>query len=430
MSEHTKRDGTLCLVVTDMACEQCERNVERAALSVEGVTGAQANAKTGEVMLELSGKVRRHHVERAIRHAGYTPQVDATRTWPKLVLATCSALVLAALLGHLEFVGTTLPALNNVGSLDVWGFALVGFLSSVHCVSMCGGLVALGVVGRGAGVRQAATYNIGRIVSYSFVGMLLGAFGSVVSVSAGVRLVLGIVAAAAMILVGMSLTGYAPWSGRLLPLLPSSLRSRAVRASRGRPLLVGLANGLMPCGPLQAVQLVAVTSGSALLGALDLAMFCLGTVPLMMVFGIAASRVSSTRRRGLAVGGGVVVMALGVTMIAGNLALAGVNVPLLLNDGNMSVLTKDENVQVVQASLEPNAYPSFSVHAGKPVRLELQADPRSLNGCNGSVVMPEWGVKKDLVEGLNIIEFTPAEPGEYVYSCWMGMIRAKVTVLP
>ncbi len=79
---------------------------------------------------------------------------------------------------------------------------------------------------------------------------------------------------------------------------PSRLFPAAVRESFGRfgasfrkrgPFAVGLLNGLMPCGPLQTMQLYALGTGSALAGALSMFIFSAGTVPLMLVFGFAAA---------------------------------------------------------------------------------------------------------------------------------------------
>lgn len=57
------------------------------------------------------------------------------------------------------------------------------------------------------------------------------------------------------------------------------------RALQGRPFIVGIHNGFMPCGPLQSMWIVALAGGSSFAGAFSMLLFSLGTVPLMLGLG-------------------------------------------------------------------------------------------------------------------------------------------------
>ena len=66
------------------------------------------------------------------------------------------------------------------------------------------------------------------------------------------------------------------------------------RLGKGKGLLlIGLMNGLMPCGPLQAMQLCALSAGSWWMGGLSMLAFALGTTPLMLGFGLVGGRPAS-----------------------------------------------------------------------------------------------------------------------------------------
>ena len=65
-----------------------------------------------------------------------------------------------------------------------------------------------------------------------------------------------------------------------------------------------------------------------------------------------------------------------------------------------------------------------------PVVWTIEADAAALNGCNNELVLPAFDRQVRLTEGRNTITFTPEEPGEYLYSCWMGMLRNTITVVP
>ncbi|MBS7299805.1 MAG: sulfite exporter TauE/SafE family protein, partial [Eubacteriales bacterium] len=166
---------------------------------------------------------------------------------------------------------------------------LVGLMTSVHCVAMCGGIslsqsLPGGQAQAKSSTRQALTpallYNAGRVISYTLTGLIFGTLGMLfgagldTSLSVLAQAALKVVAGLLMLAMGLSLLGLFPALRRLrlrLPRLPKRLRPRA-------PLTVGLLNGLMPCGPLQAMQLAVLSSASPVRGALSMLAFSLGTV--------------------------------------------------------------------------------------------------------------------------------------------------------
>jgi len=86
-------------------------------------------------------------------------------------------------------------------------------------------------------------------------------------------------------------------------------------------------------------------------------------------------------------------------------------------------------VQIVSTEMKGNRYEPITVQAGILVRWTVNADADELNGCNNPVTIPKYGIQKQLSPGENTIEFTPEEPGNVVYTCWMGMIRGTIRVV-
>lgn len=436
------------LHVRDMSCAQCERNIERALQELPCVEHAEADHRAGTVRIVVAGGVPDALIAQCVADAGYTVETGGAR-----LLNGISLIVIAAgVVWLLDAFGATrvfqsFPMAQD--GMGVAGFFTVGLLTSVHCLSMCGGLAMLSVAGDGgkvgeggepvdgagalhramAGLRSPALYNLGRILSYACIGALLGALGSAFSVSLAARAVLGAVVALLMVVVGLSLTGYAPWARKLQLHLPAGLRSTLVRRAGGRPLLVGLGNGLMPCGPLQTMQLIAITSGGAVAGALDMAAFCLGTIPLMLAFGFAAGKLTSAARGVISPAAGFLIMVFGFYLLANSLALQGVGIPSLrANEGYTANVQLGGGVQDLVTVLEPGEYSDITVKSGIPVRWTIRAGEGALNGCNNELVINAFGVRKKLEPGDNVIEFTPQALGEVGYSCWMGMIKATITV--
>lgn len=81
---------------------------------------------------------------------------------------------------------------------------LVGLMTSLHCVAMCGGI---NVASAGNTRRSAVLYNLGRVVSYTLVGAIVGALGSAFSLSIAVQAGIQLFAAAFMLAMALNLLG-------------------------------------------------------------------------------------------------------------------------------------------------------------------------------------------------------------------------------
>ena len=94
-----------------------------------------------------------------------------------------------------------------------------------------------------------------------------------------------------MVVMGVNMLGIFPGLRRLAVHIPNFNKKTKQKSGRKprTPFFIGLCNGLMPCGPLQSMQVVALVSGNPLAGALSMLCFSLGTVPLMLGFGSAVS---------------------------------------------------------------------------------------------------------------------------------------------
>jgi sulfite exporter TauE/SafE len=306
---------------------------------------------------------------------------------------------------------------------------LAGLLTSVHCVAMCGGICLTQTV-RGARhpLLPGALYNLGRVVSYTVIGGIVGAVGTVVQPSGMFRGAVQLIAGAFMIIMGLSMLGLFPRLNRLVPRMPARFAGMVdgAKTRAAGPFVVGLLNGLMPCGPLQAMQLYALSSGSAARGALGMLAFSLGTVPLMLGLGALASALGRRFTRRAMAAGAVLVAVLGISMFSQGFRLSGQS-NVTADVGGSAARTED--VQVVNSTLSSGAYPDITVRAGVPVRWVIDAPQGSVNGCNYDMVIGVYGIEYQFQTGENVIEFTPTQAGAYDYTCWMGMISGTITVV-
>jgi len=198
---------------------------------------------------------------------------------------------------------------------------MTGLLGSAHCIGMCGGLVsALSLTsdGRNSGLGFHLLYNLGRIITYSFIGFLVGWLGSAMIVKNSLEDVtraLLIGSDLFIILVGLGSAGlFTKLNIMTLEISgPIGTMSKAVKGLRKLPpalaaLPLGLMFGFLPCGLLYAMALTAVQSGNSLTGALTMAAFGAGTIPALFLVGSAAQWFSSKRSWMLKAAGGMVAL--------------------------------------------------------------------------------------------------------------------------
>ena len=305
--------------ISGMTCEHCEKRVREALEAVPGVASASVDLGSGLATVSFSSPVDDAALLAAVESAGYGAAPAA---------ASAHARRLSAFVGFLAVLAGVIAvgwALRHAFSIDLLAFIpeldasatlgalfVAGLLTSLHCAGMCGAMALGGTLGarsgnltrslRGddltrssrSGWFAALAYNAARVASYAVVGAIVGAAGAVLSPGPAFRGAVQVVAGCAMLLLAARMLGLLSFHLPKLAFVPR-VPSATLRHSTLRAAVLGLATGLMPCGPLQAMQLWALGSGSAVRGALGMAVFGLGTAPLLFAFGAVASSLAKRR---------------------------------------------------------------------------------------------------------------------------------------
>ena len=172
------------------------------------------------------------------------------------------------------------------------GLALfLGLLGSLHCAAMCGPLMlALPVLSGGAGrfVAGRLIYQLGRVTTYALLGIIAGLVGKSIFL-AGLQRWLSIALGAA-ILIGFLVSKKVAMSApvvRLVMQLKSAMSAQLQKRSVSSLALLGLLNGLLPCGLVYVALAGAAARGSMIDGVIYMAVFGLGTLPMMLVIGLS-----------------------------------------------------------------------------------------------------------------------------------------------
>jgi len=208
---------------------------------------------------------------------------------------------------------------------------LLGLLSSAHCVGMCGGIMGALTMAIPAEARQRRlqlllSYNLGRIASYVLMGILFGLFASVFTQWGGngwLRMLAGIL----MILMGLYLADW--WRGlvylerlgrHLWAYLQPLGKSFLPVTSAPKALILGSIWGWLPCGLVYSALAYAMTQAQPLAAGSVMLAFGLGTLPAVLLTGLAAQQLTRwLQRRYIRIGFALLVILFGVWTIRGGL---------------------------------------------------------------------------------------------------------------
>ena len=216
--------------------------------------------------------------------------------------------------------------------LLVIGVLVASLLGSVHCAGMCGGFVCFYAGGAGSGTRAHVAYNVGRLTSYLFLGLMAGLvgatvdrFGALAGLSRGAAVLSG------TLMVAWGLSTLLAARGVRWPRLGGRVAGqnplgKLLARVRGRSAIVratttGLLTTLLPCGWLYAFVAVAAGTGRVDRALLTMGVFWLGTLPMMLAVGYGVQRLSGPLRTRLPVVTATAVVVMGLLSIAGKLRI-------------------------------------------------------------------------------------------------------------
>jgi sulfite exporter TauE/SafE/copper chaperone CopZ/plastocyanin domain-containing protein len=459
---------TQTIRIGGMTCVSCRDRIEKTLNSTVGVEEAAVNFNTGTAAVTYNASVVTfNEIKAVIERLGYTVLEEKERTPVSQLIGTL--VIILSLYVLLRALGiSTLTAAFPLAEAGM-GYGMlfvIGLITSVHCAAMCGGInlsqcIPSAAVTPAAGSRREALfpadfYNAGRVISYTAVGVIAGGLGQVVTVSGRFQGIVQLIAGVFMVIMGINMLGIFQGSlgralRRLSPRMPKIFARKmgGQRAGTRNPLCIGLLNGLMPCGPLQAMQLYALSTGSPVAGGISMFLFSMGTVPLMFGIGAVSSVLSRKCTHRVLKAGAILVTVMGMTMFTYGLGLSGFSFDFAgraaaainpfsptraafrygeAGDGAFQPVIEN-GVQVVNSTLSGGRYPAITVQQGIPVKWTINAPAGSINGCNNRMIIREYKIEHRFTPGENVIEFTPDKAGRFPYSCWMGMIRSSITVV-
>ncbi len=444
--------------IKGMHCRSCEILIEDELLKIHGVEKCVVSHTKGTADIYHNNGLDDKKVNQAISTVGYSIGKDEKPWFSKniqdyLDLFTATGILfffylLADSSGIFNLVKSTS---NNFASLPV--VLLIGLTAGFStCMALVGGLV-LGASAKFAEKHPTATplqkfkphvfFNIGRIASYIFFGGVIGFAGSFFSLSPLVLGILTIVVGIVMFLLGAQLINISPKLRSVNITLPKFI-SRALgikehhekEYSHTNSMIGGAMTFFLPCGFTQAMQLYAISTGDPVKGALTMGVFAIGTAPGLLGIGGLTSVVKGAFAQSFFKFAGIVVLVLAVFNISNGYNLTGLNLFSFLPTSRVSAsiatdpnVTIENGIQVAKMVQNASGYSPNTLTVKKDIPVKWIITSEDVNTCASSIVSSSLNIRKSLVLGENVIEFTPTETGVLKFSCSMGMYRGVFNVV-
>ncbi len=184
---------------------------------------------------------------------------------------------------------------------------ILGLVTGFHCVGMCGPIalaLPLKKESKFSKVSSALLYNIGRAITYAVMGLIFGFFGQSFAMAGfqkWVSLIMGTLMILYVIFPAIFKNRFDfdklafKYTGKLRFRLGKLFGKRTYTSL----FIIGILNGLLPCGPVYAALAGAIATGGALTGSLFMFIFGIGTIPIMLSISLLGSKISLNSKKKL-----------------------------------------------------------------------------------------------------------------------------------
>lgn len=407
------------ITVAGMTCASCEKKVTAAFKKLPGIKQVSASYQTGFVFLQGTILPDDEQLEGAVAPLGYH-LVKSSFPWKFVALLSLGLVVyfgVSMIYGRLLFDPTQ----------QQFSFGLVvayGLVSSLHCIGMCGS-IAMGSVLSSKGIKPKSgmwSYQLGRLISYTLSGLLLGALGEVFTISSGVKSGLLLIAGIWMVVLSLQMAGILKLE---LPRFSIRVKNKPVGS-----FFVGLLNALMPCGALQTMQIIALTTTNMWLGGAVMLIFGLMTAPSLLMMQWFATRLTAIKGKTVKLVSALIVALMGFQII---LQSPFIYQPVMALIGSVSQSTSApviDGVQIIHFKIVNGQYKmdANTVKVNQEVKIIFTGYENYL-GCANPLILTWVNTKIDILKNPAPYIFTPTKTGRLEIHCWMNMVRTYITVI-
>ena len=342
--------------------------------------------------------------------------------------------------------------------MNLWLIFLTGlFTGGISCMAVQGGLLATVIANQTSEKRTwqktlflVGAFLVGKLTSYTLLGLLLGVIGSYFQMSILTRAILMVVASLFMLATAMNLLDVHPIF-RIFVIQPPRFLSRLARQQSKQidwfaPLVVGMLTIFLPCGTTQAMMAQALEFGNPFVSASILFAFVLGTVPLFLLFGVFMQAASRLFTKYFSPVAATLVIILAVWNLYNAASITGFDrgITQSVRGAYCQIAFCDDLVDVASSNTAPQQEATDKpiitirstryeidnpyIKAGAPITLTVKNTDGG--GCIQFFTIPQLQIQKVVSVGKEeVITFTaPTEKGTLPFMCSMGMYRGRFIV--
>ncbi len=322
-----------CVLLTESELKELpeitkvKSSLKNNSVEIEGDFGDKSEE---QIMDELTSKIKPH---------GYTLSLEKeiiNKNWADFKIAIPVALLFIALFIILQKIG--LVNLINTSKINYGTSFVVGIIASLStCMAVVGGLVlsmSATFAQEGDKVKPQILFHIGRLVSFFILGGVIGALGSIFTLSTGAAFGLGLFIGIVMLIMGINLLDIFDSTKRAQISMPKFISRKAFNISKLNhtftPLFVGLATFFLPCGFTQSMQIYTLSTGNFWSGAMTMFTFALGTLPVLLLVSFSSFSIKDSKKSGIFFkSAGLIVILFAIMNILNSLVVIGLIKPFL-----------------------------------------------------------------------------------------------------
>jgi uncharacterized protein len=291
-------------------------------------------------------------------------------------------------------------------------------------------------------------FLMAKLIAYTGLGFILGALGSVISLTISIKVGFQLFAALFMFASAMNLLNVHPIFRYVVFEPPKFLRKIIRKESQANqfftPITLGFLTIFMPCGVTQVMEVAAINSGKPIEGALIMAFFVIGTMPLFTLIGLLAAKMSEVWENVFQKVAATMLIAMSLYTLNGALIIMDAPVSTQKIGDKIQTLKAYETgqgqtnadstlvngIQKVEINIGNHGYTPnyFTVKMGVPVELKLKTN--GAYSCANAFTMRAFNIFTQLeAKDEKTYTFTPTQKGRFTFACSMGMYTGVMEVI-
>ena len=295
--------------VQGMHCAACVLLTESELQDLPNIEKAKADL--GNCCVEVVGNFETDSPEiiaaeltQTLKPHGYillTEKNKSIVTWSDFKIAVPIALGITILFLLLQKLG--IVNLVTIDKVNYGAAFIIGLVASVStCMAVVGGLVlsmSTNMAKEGEKKKPQILFHIGRLLSFFFLGGLIGVVGATFEPGIWSTFIIGIIIGLVMLILGINLLDIFPWSKKLQPTMPKFISKNLLVIKKFNhtitPFLLGVITFFLPCGFTQSMQIYTLSTHSFWTGALTMSAFALGTLPVLGLISFSSLTINQAK---------------------------------------------------------------------------------------------------------------------------------------